>query len=97
MELREFYASKCTGVREKIEKGYITNALTNGKDEIYGTIDSYYVNDWYAGNESIYYWSEVYTDGSLFSIIRRGANLAGATNDELSALLEQSKINLGSK
>lgn len=93
MELREFYASKCTGVREKIEKGYITNALTNGEDKIYGIVDY----NWDDGNARTYYWSEVYTDGTLFAIIRRGSNLAGATNDELLALLEQSKINLGSK
>lgn len=77
-----------------LERGYITNALTDANGTIYGLNKEQYINDWYATPQT-YYWSEVYCEPSyMATIIRKGALLINKTNDELKELHEQSKINL---
>lgn len=77
--------------KQIIERGYLTYALTNG-EKIFGIIKDHYVSDW-----SVYYplyWSEVFVDGNLYHIHRQGMLLVGKTNEEISEMLEQSKVNL---
>ena len=77
--------------KQIINRGYLTYALTDGV-QIFGLIKDHYVSDW-----SIYkplYWSEVFVDGHMCFICRKGMLLIDKTNEELSELLEQSKINL---
>ena len=76
-----------------INRGYLTYALTNGENKIYGITKHHFINDWsYEG--SPLYWSEVFVGGNMYKIHRRGINLTGASNEKLSRLHEQSKINL---
>jgi|GEM_PF-7115325 len=81
--------------REKqiLNRGYVTNALTDGKKpinfigEIYSFID----------NKELYYWSEVYVEGNMAFITKKGINLSNSTRDQLLEYQEQSYVNLGSK
>lgn len=101
-KMNPFIEQKLTGNQQIVERNeYITYALTDGDGEIFGLIDDYYVNNWYCGYTKLFFWSEVLvippsdqTCGPIVHIIRRGSNLAGATNEELSALHRQSKINI---
>lgn len=87
----------CTGECTKLNRGYITNALTDGEKKIFGMIKDDYINVW--TNESkFYYWSEVYVEPRCIArIIRKGMLLVNPADAELSELHEQSKINLGAK
>lgn len=78
--------------KEIIKRGYLTHALTNGENMIYGVIKEHFVSDW--SRMLPLYWSEVFVDGNLYTIIRKGTLLVDKTNKELSQLHEQSKINL---
>jgi hypothetical protein len=78
--------------KQILKRGYVTYALTDGENEIYGIIKDHYISDW--SKMSPLYWSEVYVEGSFYKIIRRGTLLANATNEELKQYFEQSKINL---
>lgn len=77
--------------KEIIERGYLTHALTDG-EKIYGIVKDHYVTDW--SKNLPLYWSEVFVDGNLTAIIRKGTLLVGKTNEELSELHEQSKVNI---
>lgn len=80
--------------KQVLERGYITHALTNEKDEIFGLDKGRTINDWSFWGK-IFYWSEVYCEaGYMARIIRNGTLLVNPTNKELSRLHEQSKINL---
>lgn len=80
-----------------LNRGYVTNALTNENGEIYGLIKEHYIN--FAANsiemKHKFYWSEVYCEvGVRAMIIRKGVLLVNPTPEELSNYHEQSKINL---
>lgn len=77
--------------KQIINCGYLTYALTNG-EKIYGTIRDHHISDW--SKHGPLYWSEVFVSGFCLSIIRKGMLLVGKTNEELSQLHEQSKVNL---
>lgn len=81
--------------KEILERGYITHALTDENDEVYGVIkESYYNFAIYKANHK-FYWSEVYCEPSYFvQIIRKGTLLVDATPEELAMYFEQSKVNL---
>lgn len=81
--------------KEILERGYVTHALTNSKDKIYGRSVDEYINDW-SCEGAPFYWSEVYCEGGGYftKIIRKGQLLINQTNEELSQKLEQSKVNL---
>lgn len=87
----------CTGECTKLNRGYITNALTDGEKKIFGMIKDNYIFYW--SNESkFYYWSEVYVEPNhIACVIRKGMHLVNPTDAELCELHEQSKINLGVK
>jgi hypothetical protein len=82
--------------KEIIERGYLTNALTNEKNEIYGINKNHYIN--WEKNEiekaHQFYWSEIYIDGNCYTIIKKGTLLVNPTWEELKDKFEQSKINL---
>lgn len=82
--------------KEILTRGYVTHALTNELGEVYGTIDSHYIN--FGSNkierEHTFYWSEVYSEPSLTIIIRKGQLLINPTAEQLQLLFEESKINL---
>lgn len=79
--------------KQIIKRGYLTYALTDGDKKIYGIVKDYHINDWsYEGNG--FYWSEVFVDGNMYQIHRRGTLLVDADNKRLSELHEQSKVNL---
>lgn len=77
--------------KQIINRGYLTYALTNG-EKIYGIIRHYHISDW--SKHGPLYWSEVFVYGNCYSIVRKGMLLVGKTNEELSQLHEQSKVNL---
>jgi hypothetical protein len=79
--------------KQVINRGYLTYALTDGDKKIFGTIKDCYINDW-SYEAKHYYWSEVFVDGNMYQIIRRGRLLVNADNKKLSELHEQSKVNL---
>ena len=75
---------------------YLTYALTNEKDEIYGIEQNRCIN-WELNDierKHRFYWSEVYKEGNLCTIIRKGMLLVNPTPAELSDYFEKSKINL---
>lgn len=76
-----------------INREYLTYALTDGESQIFGTIKDHYIYEW-SHKAKHFYWSEVFVDGNMYQIIRRGRLLVGKTNKELSELHEQSKVNL---
>lgn len=77
----------------RIDRAYVTEALTNERCEIFSIIEDCDINDWsYEGNA--FYLSEVLVDGSMYMVLKRGRLLVNPTNEELSSLHEQSKINL---
>ncbi len=83
--------------KEILKRGYITHALTNENDEIYGMIAEHSIN--WELNEiekaHSFYWSEVYCEpGYMAKIIRKGTSLIDATPEELDKYFEQSKVNL---
>lgn len=80
--------------KEILDRGYVTHALTNENGEIFGLIKDCYINVWkHEGNH--FYWSEVYCEsGYMAMVIRKGTSLVGRTDEELSELHEQSKVNL---
>lgn len=79
--------------KEIINRGYLTHALTNGENVIYGTVKDQTISDW-SHEGKHFYWSEVFVDGNMYQIHKRGRLLVGKTNEELSQLHEQSKVNL---
>jgi len=79
--------------KQIINRGYLTYALTDGESRIYGIIKDCYISDWSIEPAHLY-WSEVFVDGNMYQIHRRGQLLVGKTDEELSTLHEQSKINL---
>ena len=85
--------------REVLDRGYVTNALTNGQGKIYGLyrVDiNWRVNTVERANK--FYWSEVYVEaGYMATIIRKGKLLVGPTAEELETYSRQSEINLGSR
>ena len=75
---------------------YLTYALTNEKDEIYGLNRNHFIN-WELNDiecKHHFYWSEVYKEGNLCTIIRKGMLLVNPTAEDLSRYFNQSKINL---
>lgn len=79
--------------KQVINRGYLTYALTDGDKKIFGIEKDHYINDWsYEGKH--FYWSEVFVDGNMYQIHRRGTLLVDADNKRLSELHEQSKVNL---
>lgn len=82
---------------EKLNRGYVTHALTDGDHKIFGLVKDCFINDW-SREASHYYWSEVYVEpGYMATIIRKGQLLVEPANEKLSKLHEKSKINLGTK
>lgn len=82
---------------EKLNRGYVTYALTDGDRKIFGLIKDCFINEW-SREASHYYWSEVYVEpGYMATIIRKGQLLVEPTNEKLSELHAKSKINLGVK
>lgn len=79
-------------VKEIINRGYLTHALTDGESKIYGIVKERFVTDW--SKYLPLYWSEVFVDGNMYVIIRRGTLLVGKSNEELSQYHVQSKVNL---
>lgn len=76
-----------------ISEGYLTQALTNDSDEIFGIIENAYINDWsYQGKH--WWMSDIYVYGNTYRIINKGIILNSPTNNELSSYHEQSKVNL---
>jgi hypothetical protein len=82
--------------KQVIDRGYLTYALTDGDKEIFGTIKDCHINDW-SHKAKVFYWSEVFVDGNIYQIHRRGTLLINKTNEQLSELHEQSKVNLGAR
>jgi hypothetical protein len=80
--------------KEIINRGYLTHALTDG-EKIYGIVKDHYVTDW--SKNLPLYWSEVFVDGNMYQIHRRGTLLINKTNEQLSELHEQSKVNLNAR
>lgn len=81
-------------MKEIINKGYLTHALTDGDHKIYGMVKDCSIYDW-SHEAKFYYWSEVYVEpGCMAVIIRKGTLLVNPTNEELIKLHEQSKENL---
>lgn len=79
--------------KQIINRGYLTYALTDGENKIFGIVKHCHINDWSHESKS-FYWSEVFVDGNQYQIHKRGMLLVGKTNEELRELHEQSKINL---
>lgn len=79
--------------KQVINRGYLTYALTDGESKIFGTIKDCHISDW-SHEAKNFYWSEVFVDGNMYQIHRRGMLLIGKTDEELSELHEQSKVNL---
>ena len=79
--------------KQIINRGYLTYALTDGENKIYGTIKGHTISDWSHEPKNLY-WSEVFVDGNMYQIHRRGTLLLNKTNERLSELHEQSKVNL---
>lgn len=79
--------------KQVINRGYLTYALTDGESKIYGTIKDHTISDWSHEPKNLY-WSEVFVDGNMYQIHRRGTLLLNKTNERLSELHEQSKVNL---
>lgn len=82
--------------KEVINRGYLTYALTDGDKKIFGRLMHDFINIW-DREAKHFYWSEVFVDGSLKRIIRKGMLLVNPTNEELSLLHAQSKVNLDAK
>lgn len=81
-------------MKEILNRGYVTHALTDGEHKVFGMIKDCWINEW-SHESKAFYWSEVYVEpGYMAKIIRRGTLLVNATNKELSQLHEQSKENL---
>lgn len=79
--------------KQIINRGYLTYALTDGESKIFGTTKDCTISEW-SHEAKRFYWSEVFVDGNMYQIHRRGTLLVGKTNEELSQLHEQSKVNL---
>lgn len=80
--------------KEILTRGYVTHALTDGESKIFGMVKDQYINDWSHEAKALY-WSEVYVEpGCMSTIIRKGSLLVEHSNEELSKLHEQSKVNL---
>ncbi len=79
--------------KQVIDRGYLTYALTDGESKIFGIIKDCYINEW-SHEAKHFYWSEVFVDGHQYQIHKRGKLLVGKTNEQLSKLHEQSKVNL---
>jgi hypothetical protein len=79
--------------KQVINRGYLTYALTDGDTKIYGIVKDHYINDWSHEGKPLY-WSEVFVDGNMYQIHRRGTLLVDTDNKQLSELHEQSKVNL---
>ena len=79
--------------KQIINRGYLTHALTDGDKKIFGLTKDCYINDW-SNEAKHFYWSEVFVDGNQYQIHRRGELLVAPTNERLSQLHEQSKVNL---
>lgn len=84
-----------TGTKQVLDRGYVTNMLTDGDRKIFGQIKDCYINVW-KYESKCFYWSEVYVEpGYLARIIRKGMLLVDPSDNELSQLHAQSKINFG--
>ena len=79
--------------KQIINRGYLTYALTDGESKIFGIIKDCFINDW-SHEAKHFYWSEVFVDGNMFQIHRKGTLLVNKTDEQLSELHEQSKVNL---
>ena len=79
--------------KQIINRGYLTYALTDGESKIYGIVKNHYISDWSHEPKNLY-WSEVFVDGNMYQIHSRGTLLVNNTNEQLSELHEQSKVNL---
>lgn len=79
--------------KQIINRGYLTYALTDGDKKIFGVTKDCHISDW-SNEAKNFYWSEVFVDGNMCHIHRRGTLLVGKTDKELSELHEQSKVNL---
>lgn len=77
-----------------ISKGFLTYALTNASGRIYGLEDEA-ISDW--SSEQPLYWSEVYVDGNMPLIVRRGTCMTGEDSEVLARMYRQSRINLNPK
>lgn len=89
MEVKELI----TGTKQVLNRGYVTNMLTDGDKKIFGLIKDCYINVW-ENEAKHYYWSEVYVEpGCYAQIIHKGMLLVVPSDKELSQLHEQSKIN----
>lgn len=82
--------------KQIINRGYLTYALTDGESKIFGTIKDCQINGW-SHEAKNFYWSEVFVDGNMYQIHRRGTLLINKTNEQLSELHEQSKVNLNAQ
>lgn len=79
----------------KLDRGYVTNALTDGDKRIFGLVKECKIK--VCNNEAEhFYWSEVYVEPNCMAmIIRRSMLLRPCSDAEMSELNELSKTNLG--
>ena len=80
-----------------LDRGYVTEALTNECGEIYGMNTTQLIN--WENNEvekaHRFYWSEVYCEPDYMAIIiRKGRLICDASPKEMFNYVEQSKVNL---
>lgn len=80
--------------KQILNRGYVTNALTDDEGEIYGMIKDHHISWDLLPFKRNYYWSEVYSEPNMCMIVRKGTLLADATPQELKKMHEQSKVNL---
>lgn len=80
-------------MKEILDRGYVTHALTDGDHKIFGLIKDCSIYEW-SHEAKVFYWSEVYVEPRIAMIVRKGTLLVNPTNEELIKLHEQSKENL---
>ncbi len=78
---------------------FVTRALTNEKEKIYGIAEDCYISDWsHEGNSFFYSDVVVYNYGcgyrSMLQVVRTGERLVNPSCEELTKLHEQSKVNI---
>lgn len=86
--------------KEILNKGYLTNALTDGNGKIYGNNVGEDINwplykDVSHMKDKSFYWSEVFVhENTSTTIVRKGMLLANPSGNDLQNYFDQSKVNL---
>lgn len=83
-------------MKQIINRGYLTHAITDQNGNIYGLIESSGLDFTYHIEKLGYsfYWSDVYKDGNLSCIVRRGMVMLNKSEEDFQKYFMQSKINL---